>query len=82
MVGFAFTDEELAVYSSVNALSKDSQNRHVLVGLSWEETAEHEDFARALRTGTRPRATTQARYTELHGRHLEAARTRRSARDQ
>ena len=73
MIGFAFTDEELTALAAANRLARDAMKRYVLVGLTWEETAEHEAFARAVRLGVRPTGRApQERYFELHTRHLHA----------
>ena len=73
MDGFAFTEEELGAHAAAGRLTRDVMKRYVLAGLTWEETAEHEQFARALRQSIRPTGSaTQNRYFELHGRHLRA----------
>jgi hypothetical protein len=68
---FEFTDGERAFLTEIRAITTDSEDREVLVGLTHEETVEYMTHARKFLAGDRDGDGT-TNYLELHGKHERA----------
>lgn len=62
---FAFTDAERAYLSSFDGIIKDSQEREVLRGLTFDETAFHVTYGRRRNSGEVMDPEDTERYLEL-----------------
>jgi hypothetical protein len=74
MLRFSFTDRERECLNQLHAISIDTSESEVLVGLTPEETAFYMEFTRKYLAGER-NYHNLTRYLDLHDRH-EAARLR------
>ena len=68
---FEFTEAERAYKTEMRAITKDSQGREVLVGLTIEETVFYMEYVRNRMQGHND-SQNGARYLELHEKHERA----------
>ena len=74
MHSFSFTDKERESLNELNAISNDTSEREILIGLTLEETSFYIDFTRKYLAGEQ-NYHHLTRYLSLHDKH-EAARLR------
>jgi len=74
MPSFAFTDKERESLNQLHAISTNTNESEILVGLTLEETAFYMDFTRKFLAGERNHHNL-TKYLNLHDKH-EAARLR------
>ncbi len=68
-----FTDADRAYFAEMRAITTNSQDQEVLVGLSVEETAFYMEYVKQRKEGThRSGAKDPDRYLELHDKHEHA----------
>jgi hypothetical protein len=68
---FEFTEDERAHLTEMRAITKDSQGREVLVGLTLDETVIYMAYHRKIRTGEHDSEGGEV-YLELHNKHERA----------
>ena len=68
---FEFTEAERAHKTEMRAITKDSQGREVLVGLTFDETAFYMSFSRKFLSGDQDSEDSEV-YLELHEKHEHA----------
>lgn len=68
---FTFTEAERVYLTEMRAITKDSQGREILVGLTLDETTVYMDFVRKSRTGEHDCGDAEV-YLRLNEKHERA----------